>query len=296
MLNLANTKFKEMLFQSEQRWLYQMSAIGFILGAFSFACLLLQQAGLFFAPDLKLHKPSSICTAFGIFLATTALVMPLTGLSYRTRSRFQHLLCVAVYYGYAVEMIQVFRGVDPRFGKGNFYINILPGIVDGLLFAGVIVMYVWLMLQFFTAHSYRINPLMVLGIRYGLLASMVGFGTGIWMSVEQSRYFGNIMSVHFLGFHGLQAAPILALLLARCTISKANRHGWLHAAGLLWLVLSVYSILPTSLGRSLFNWSDPWVTPLYALLALWVSLSVKIMTMLIRNKSKSVDGRDLRFD
>lgn len=63
---VGKLQIRHMLFKSEQKWLYQMAAVGFVLGIFSFACLLLQKAGLIFSPDLRLDKPSSICTAFGV--------------------------------------------------------------------------------------------------------------------------------------------------------------------------------------------------------------------------------------
>ncbi|WP_152619314.1 hypothetical protein [Cohnella kolymensis] len=149
-------------------------------------------------------------------------------------------------------------------------------------------MYIWLMLQFFTARSYQINPLLVLGIRYGLLASMLGFASGLWMAVVQSRYFGehgNILDVHFLGFHGLQAAPVLALLLGKCTAAVVRRHRLLHAAGLLWFALAAYAFVPTYLGRSLFTWSDPWVLPVYVLLAVWAAVAIGVLVMFMRRRT-----------
>ncbi|WP_161793322.1 hypothetical protein [Cohnella kolymensis] len=44
---------RHMLFKSEQKWLYQMAGVGFVLGIFSFACLLLQKSGLAFSPELR---------------------------------------------------------------------------------------------------------------------------------------------------------------------------------------------------------------------------------------------------
>ncbi|MBD0381373.1 hypothetical protein [Paenibacillus sedimenti] len=278
---------KELLFRSEQKWLYQMSAIGFLLGGICCVCLLVQQAGFMFPPELQLHKPTSFCLAFGVFLSTTALIMPLSGLASHSRANFQRLLSIAVYYGYTVEIIQVFRGVDPRFGVGNFYTDILPGILDGVLFIAVIVMYVWLIAQFFLERSYQIHPLLVLGIRYGLLAAIIGFGSGVWMILAGGRLIGeqgNIMTVHFLGFHGLQAAPILAILLSRCPLSLRARLNWLHVSGLLWLMLSAYSIVPTILGRSLFQWSDPWVFPVYVIFVLWGILNMSLFTFYLKHR------------
>ncbi|WP_281888446.1 hypothetical protein [Paenibacillus sp. YYML68] len=288
MLNAAVTRVKGALLHSDERMVYQMALVGLVSGALCYLCLLLQQLGLLFPAELEIVRAASLCFAFGLFLATTGLVLPLTGLTVRTRTWFQRVLAVPAYYAFPVEIIQVFRGLDPRFNEGPFLTHVLPGIVYGALFGFVILMYVWLTAQFFTAKSYRTNPLLVLGIRYGLLSSMAGFGSGVWMALIQGRYIGeqgDIMGVHFLGFHGLQAVPVLALLLLRLPDVQPLRY--VHAAGSLWLLLSMYSVLPTALGRSLLDFTEPLNAPLYVLLAAWGAVTVRVVLLLARSRTSS---------
>ncbi|MGH7477325.1 MAG: hypothetical protein ACRELD_13715, partial [Longimicrobiales bacterium] len=60
------------------------------------------------------------------------------------------------------------------------------------------------------------------------------------MSGLQGRFLngtGNLMPVHAAGFHGLQAIPLVALLLGWSGVPAAHATRWIHAAGSGWLLL-----------------------------------------------------------
>jgi hypothetical protein len=81
--------------------------------------------------------------------------------------------------------------------------------------------------------------MLALGIRYGLSTVMLGFASGIWMAILQSRINsqgGSLMSIHFLAFHALQAIPLIAWLLEHSRLSSSRTKLMVHAAGGSWLL------------------------------------------------------------
>ena len=63
------------------------------------------------------------------------------------------------------------------------------------------------------------------------------FGVGIWMSIFQGRTIGvegNLLPIHAAGFHGLQAIPLVALLLVWSGAQEIVSKRWVHVAGIAW--------------------------------------------------------------
>ncbi|SHF33748.1 hypothetical protein SAMN05444392_1163 [Seinonella peptonophila] len=98
---------------------------------------------------------------------------------------------------------------------------------------------------------------------YGLMAVFSGgILSGIWMSSNLGRTAGlegDILILHFVGFHGLQAIPSIGWLLGQTRISSTNK--WVHISGISWLLLLIFLFIQTWIGKSII---DPTI---YVLLA-----------------------------
>ena len=92
----------------------------------------------------------------------------------------------------------------------------------------------------------------MLGLRYAIGATMLAFSAGIWMSVNQGRYTGaagNILPLHALGFHALQAVPLVAWLFSLSATPEREARPWVHAAGGAWLTACLGIAWQTAAGR-----------------------------------------------
>ena len=215
------------------RPLNAMGVLGVVLGAVCLAAAGLQGAEV--APEGNLVETGTFNGSIGLFGLT--LVVLAAGVTWSPRGGrwWAGLLAGASLYAYAVETVQAFRGLDPRFSQVAGPADQLIGgvfFLDALLILGCFIV---LAVKYFRAAP---SPL-ILAVRYGALASFVAFGVGIWMSVvTQGRHIpeaGNLLLLHAVGFHGLQAVPMLALLAGWAVIPEPLVRRCVHLAGSLWL-------------------------------------------------------------
>src|SRR6185295_377541 len=73
--------------------------------------------GTIILPEGDLTKSMSFDAAVGIFAISLALFVPLAEFTSRGRNRWIRIVVGLTSYGFAVETIQVFRGIDPRFTR-----------------------------------------------------------------------------------------------------------------------------------------------------------------------------------
>ncbi len=215
------------------RPLTAMGVLGVVLGAVCLAAAGLR--GVEVAPEGNLLETGTFNGSVGIFGLT--LVVLAAGVSWSDRGGrwWAGLLAGASLYAYAVETVQAFRGLDPRLSQvAGPADQIIGGVffLDALLILGCFVV---LAVKYFRAAP---SPV-ILAVRYGALASFVAFGVGIWMTaVTQGRYVaeaGNLLPLHAVGFHGLQAVPMLALLAGWAVIPEPLVRRRVHLVGSLWL-------------------------------------------------------------
>jgi hypothetical protein len=122
--------------------------------------------------------------------------------------------------------------------------------VFGLTAASNTILFVILGLRFFRSDVLPDRPVLRVGIRYGVAAVWISFAVGIVMSFNSGRDIGdegNLLLSHGLGVHGVQALPLVALVLAAA--AGAPRVTWLHAAGIGWLAACGAALLQALLGR-----------------------------------------------
>jgi hypothetical protein len=207
--------------------------------------------GRFIPPEGKLLDAATFCFGVGVFTLTVALLLPLAGFSPRGRSRWRRAFYVFTVYGLVLESLQAFRGLDPRFTEEGGSIDVVAGIIFGLAAALNTVLFVILGLRYFRSDVLANRPVLRLGVRYGAAAVGISFAIGIVMSVNKGRNVGNhgnLLLSHGLGVHGLQAIPVVALLVSAGRAVPSART-WLHAAGAGWLVACTAALGQALLGR-----------------------------------------------
>jgi hypothetical protein len=275
-----------------ERGLYWAGLCGLVLGLICLIASLLQ--GSYLPADLKLMKPLTFDVAIGIFTITFALLLPSAGWSEKGRRRFRFIYLGIVTYSYAVETVQAFRGVDPRFGGPNFVTDVIPGILFSIVTVVLVILLLWLSVRFFQQKPFAARPILVLAIRYGMIAVILGIVSGIWMAIIQSRFTGaagNIMLVHFFGFHGFQAIPMIGWLLEKWVKDSSEREtvarNWVHAAGWSWILAATAVTVETYLGEALFQ-IHPLTGLVFGLLGCWlICLVIAVKLFLYREKQVS---------
>jgi hypothetical protein len=138
------------------------------------------------------------------------------------------------------------------------------------------VLFVIMAAKFFRRGRPDADSPIILAIRYGSAAALGAFSAGIWMSVIQGRTTGtagNILPLHALGFHGLQAVPLIALLLLWSGYDSRETRKWVHATGIVWVAACAAVAWQTVAGRSVSEMS---AAPLATgfLLAVWLGIGL----------------------
>ncbi|MCA0758479.1 hypothetical protein KP806_25820 [Paenibacillus sp. N4] len=236
-------------------------------------------------PEGNLHKAFSFDAAIGLFILSIAAIMPLAGLSPRKRKVIRVSFIQATLYSYAVETIQHFRGINPRFTREGTLADTIFGGLFGLESLIIIIVTVLVAISFFRKRRTDDRVLTVLGIRYAFLSTMLAFAGGIWMIALQGRYTGdqgNLIVSHGLGFHALQALPLLGLLLEHAQVDGKRARTIVHAGSIAWTSALVLIMLQTALGRTVFELGP---LPILAciLLLLWLAAAaVAVRELLLR--------------
>lgn len=268
--------------------------LGFTLAAFCAAMMAVQ--GVIVPPEGNLLSAFSFNAALGLFLITTAFLVPLAGFSRRKRQIFCWSYLVCAFYSYGAETVQHMRGFSPRYSQAGGTADAIIGGVFGLIAVLMIVYYVVLAWPFFRSRLLKDRPLLTIGIRYGMATTMLSFAGGLWMIALQSRYTGlegNIIWFHGLGFHGLQMMPILALLVERNqSMSEKSRRHFLHAGGTAWLLLIILIGWQTTLGHSVL-YPNAIMFISGGLLIGWVAVFIRAMIPVLKNRYLSLSHRKI---
>jgi hypothetical protein len=254
----------------ENRALVVMGTIGIVLGIICVA-VFVARGGAPIPPEGDLTKSASFDTAIGIYLLTLALLVPSAGFSDRGRKRWVRWHIGLLIYAYTIETVQIFRGIDPRFSKVATPPEQILGLVFFLTALGVMVLFLIMAVKFFRRGRPDATSPVLLAIRYGTVTSIGAFIAGIWMSVNQSRHTGvsgNILPLHALGFHGLQAVPLVALLLVWAGATADETRKWVHITGIAWVVACAAVAQQTIAGRSIFEVSPAMMVGVFVL-AVW---------------------------
>ncbi len=180
----------------------------------------------------------SFDAAVGIYVLTLALFVPLAEFTPSGRRRWISFVVGLTSYGYAVETIQVFRGIDPRFTRVGGTADQTVGALFGISALGIMTMFIILAVKIWRRPLTGRNQMILLAIRYASIITVMGFFSGFWMGALQGRHVGpagNVLPLHALCFHAIQTVPLVALFLSRSNLSDTQSRFWIHVAGLTWL-------------------------------------------------------------
>ena len=233
----------------QERGLFVVGVTGLVIAALCLVAVGVR--GSFIPPEGKMLDAATFTFGVGLFALTIALLLPLAGYTETARRRWRRLFYVFAVYGLVLEPLQAFRGLDPRFTEAGGALDVIAGIIFGLTAGLFTVLLVILGLRFFRGDVLADRPTLRAGIRYGMVAVWLSFGVGLVMSVAGGRAIGeagDLMPTHALGVHGIQALPIVALLLGWAG-TGGRVHTWIQAAGIGWLAATTATLVQALLGR-----------------------------------------------
>ncbi|HEX2211554.1 MAG TPA: hypothetical protein VHG93_27960, partial [Longimicrobium sp.] len=205
-----------------------------------------------------LRKAMTFDIAVGIYLLTLVLMVPLARFSRAGGWVWRVSLTLLTLYAFAIENVQVARGIDPRFTRVGSTTDQILGGVFFLTAMGMIVTFVILAAKVLIRRAQGAQGPLLLSLRYAALGTMGAFAAGFWMSAAQGSRTGaegSILPLHAIGFHGLQALPLVAILLAWAGVEAHRARPWVHAAGVAWLAACAAIAWQTAQGRSVLEMS-----------------------------------------
>jgi hypothetical protein len=229
-----------------ERVLFGLAVLGFTFAAIT-ATIATVKGSWLLGAEGRLLEAVKFDVAVGIYLLTLALIAPFAPVPAAARRRWILWMVGLTVFNFAMENVQAWRGLNPRFSQVGGPVDQL---LAGLFFfsaLGVLVLFVDLLSRFWRDDALRDHPALRLGLRYGTVTTLFAFGIGVVMSVLGTRYNagGNMMPLHAAGFHGLQAVPLVALLLGAAATSVT------HVAGIGWIVLCTGLMVQALSGNSL---------------------------------------------
>jgi hypothetical protein len=236
---------------SRERAIFATGVTGLALGAIGMAAIALR--GRFVSPEGDLMKAASFDIAIGIYLLTIAVFASATPFTPRGRRVWRGWQVTLGLVSYAMESIQIGRGIDPRFTHRGSVADQLGGGFFLLIASGILVLFAILFTKFLGSRMATADRPLQLAVRYACAAMFFGFGTGYLMTaVSGSRYgvAGNILPLHALGFHSLQALPLIALGFIWSDLEPTRARRWIHLAGLAWIGACLAVMLQLLSGRS----------------------------------------------
>jgi hypothetical protein len=230
-------------------------------------------------PEGRLVKAVTFDIAVGIYLLTLALYLPAVGFSPRGRARWRGASVALTLTAFAIENIQIYRGLDPRFSRVGTPVDQMIGGVFFLIALGLIALFLILSAPLVRRKPGESDHLIVVAIRYAVAATLLAIAAGLAMSANQGPRVGqsgNLLALHALGFHGLQAVPLVALLATWASLPTRVGRRWVHLAGVAWLGACAAVSLQTLAGRSVMELSTCPAVAL-ALLVAWAVGGVRAL-------------------
>ena len=204
------------------------------------------------APEGNLMKPATFDFAVGLFVLSLVPWLPASGFSAAARQRWRRWMTGLLLFAFASETIQQFRGIDPRFSRVEPASQLL-GLLFFISALGVMTVSVALAARAFETPINGRRGLLVVAARWAGAAMMVGFVVGLWITVNQGRFVapaGNLLPLHAIGFHAVQAIPLVAWLLGASGVSPDAARRWVHIAGASWMAACLAMWWQTAVGRS----------------------------------------------
>jgi hypothetical protein len=239
------------------RALFWLGITGVALSA-ACAALVALRGSFAIGPEGDLTKAITFDGALGLYFLALGFFVPLAGFSAQGLRRWSQWTVGLAIYAYTTETLQTIRGLDPRFTKVGAPIDRILGGVFFLVALGVVALFSVLALKLLRRDIRGSDGLLLLALRYGIAATMIAFAAGVWMSAMAGRKFGaqgNILPLHAIGFHGLQAMPLVAWFLSRSRLSGHHARRWVHLTGICWIAACLAIAFQTAAGAPVTEFS-----------------------------------------
>ncbi|HET9362262.1 MAG TPA: ABA4-like family protein [Vicinamibacterales bacterium] len=261
----------------EERGVTMTALAGIALGGIAF--ILAAVRGPLIPPEGDLMKPAAFDVAVGLFILSLIPWLSVSGFSEAGRRRWRGWMIGLLIYGFGVETIQQFRGIDPRFSQAE------PGtsIFGGIFFAtalGIMTLSVALAARAFEVRTEGRGGLLVVAARWASASMLMGFLAGFWLSANQGRFVGesgNLLPLHAAGFHAVQAVPLVALMLAWSAMPVGIARRWVHVAGAAWATACLVIWVQTALGRAVTDLASVAGAAAAALLGVWMLAALRAL-------------------
>jgi len=269
-----------------EMWMVLTALLGILLAGICAVWVLLNGGPV--APDGDVLKAVSFDAAIAIFLLSTAAIVPFAAMGAKSKKFFRRSIILITLFCYFAETVQNFRGVNPRFVENGTPFDNIISMLFSLAAFSLILVYLFLTVHFFRKKAYLQRAVQVVAIRYSMVAVMLSFAAGLWISVNEGRFtglHGNIIWLHGLGFHALQAVPFVAWLAERKLHNSLTKLAFIHITGITFTLGLLAIGWQTYLGLSIFHLST---VSILAICCFLISL-VPVVIMLRQSKRSAND-------
>ncbi len=257
----------------EDPLLFCGSSVGLVLALAAVVVMLVR--GPSFPPSGDLTKVISFDLAAAIYSLSFWLLLPVAGFSPRGRRRWAHTFFGVGVTGYVLANVQAYRGGSVRFSLSAAPVDLAAFVGFSLVGLGLFALFLVFAWRVLKRSLSGPDGLLALGVRYACGSTLLAYAVGFCMQAlggARVGATGNLLPLHAVGFHGLQAVPLVALLLRWSVVPQDAARRWVHAAGLTWFALAAAVAWQTVLGRSVLEVSP--VTLLAgALFVSWAALA-----------------------
>lgn len=232
-VNTATLLNRMLTIYRQERGFVWTGLFGIVLGLIGVCFFLLN--GNEIPPEGKWTKVITFDVGIGIFSLTTAVVAPWINMTMRQRRWFTVTFIISAWIAYFIETVQNVRGFDPRFTRAGTIWDIALGMVLGVVCVVIAGCVLFALVRVWKEKDKDQSGLQ-LSLVYGFICNCLGILSGVWMILLQGRVTGDgvdIMALHFLGFHGYQAIPIVFWLLKQAQATNIRRT--VHLTGCAWI-------------------------------------------------------------
>jgi hypothetical protein len=231
---------------------------GFVGIMISFAC------GIYFfihgsndiPPEGKFSNLISFDLAIAVYVLTTAALLTVLQLSTSFQKKILiYPLIVTSLVAYISETVQNLRGINARFTQTDLPFSFFNDLITTVAAMLTLLFIIFTVIIFRTKD--KKNQLLLLSVKYSCFAVFLGgILSGLWMSMEQGRWIGdegNIMIIHFIGFHSLQTIPIIGWLLDHSSVRHLKAKKIIHVTGITWIMMILLLFIQTAIGKSIYD-------------------------------------------
>lgn len=248
-----NQDVKPKLFQGEKS-LVITGLIGFILAAGIAVYIFFR--GPIISPEGNVKDAFSFNAAIGMFILSIAAILPITRFKAGKRKAVRWFFITVSLYSYAIETVQNFRGLNPRFSQEGTILDTIGGMLFGVVSLVLVALTILLTIHFLRMKNPFERSLLILGVRYAFVSVIAANFAGVWMILLQDRFTGeegNLIVLHGIGFHALQTLFLPAWLLEKAHIKESSKRVLVHFGSIAWMLMIGLIGIQTALGRTVFE-------------------------------------------